>query len=207
MNVISLCLGPLYTNCYIIYGEDKKATVVDPAFYPDRIKKALDSSGLILDKILLTHAHFDHIMAVEELRCMGAELYVHVEDEEMLNDPELNCMLEFTGRSIKFKKAEHLIKDGDVIKVGNEDVKVMHTPGHTKGSVCYITDEYIFSGDTLFFHSVGRTDLYGGSYDALITSLKKISELEKDYIIYSGHGEKTTLSDEKNNNIYMKTLR
>lgn len=207
MNVIALCLGPLHTNCYIIYGKDKMAAVIDPAFFADRIERALENEGLILDKIFLTHAHFDHIMAVEDLRKKGAELYLHIEDEEMLNDCEKNYSLEFTGREIQFKKAEHLLKDGDVIKVGGEDVKVMHTPGHTKGSVCYITDEYIFSGDTLFCGSVGRTDLFGGSYDTLMCSLKKLLEIEKDYVVLSGHGDRTTLSKEKNDNIYMKTLR
>jgi glyoxylase-like metal-dependent hydrolase (beta-lactamase superfamily II) len=207
MNVIALCLGPLHTNCYVIYGKDKRAAVIDPAFFADRIERVLENEGLILDKILLTHAHFDHIMAVEDLRKKGAELYLHIEDEEMLYDPEKNYSLEFTGRATQFEKADHLLKDGDVIKVGGEDVKVMHTPGHTRGSVCYITDEYIFSGDTLFCGSVGRTDLFGGNYDTLMCSLKKLLEIEKDYVVLSGHGEKTTLSKEKNDNIYLKTLR
>lgn len=207
MNVISLVLGPLHTNCYVIYGKDNKATVIDPAFFADRIMSVLEQKGLTLDKILLTHAHFDHIMAAEELREHGAELYIHCEDEEMLNDSQLNCSLEFLGREQTFKKAEHLLKDGDLINIADEKLTVMHTPGHTKGSVCYISDECIFSGDTLFCSSVGRTDLYGGSYDTLMCSLKRLKSLEKDYIILPGHGEQTTLEKEKNDNIYMKTLR
>ncbi len=207
MNVISITLGPLHTNCYIIYGNDNKAAVIDPAFFADRIQRVLDEKELVLDKILLTHAHFDHIMATEGLRQSGAELYLHIEDEEMLNDPRINSMLEFTGREMSFKKAEHLLKDGDVIDIGGEKITVLHTPGHTKGSVCYISDKYIFSGDTLFKDGVGRCDLYGGSYDTLLYSLKKLAALPKDYTVLPGHGERTTLLHEKNNNIYMKTLR
>ena len=207
MKVISMCLGPLQTNCYILYGKDKKAVVIDPAFYADRIEKTLEENGLTLDKILLTHAHFDHIMAVEDLRRSGAELYLHSDDEEMLMRPELNYMLEFLGKSIDFKSPEHLLKDGDTIEVGDEKIRVLHTPGHTKGSVCYIIGGVMFSGDTLFCGSIGRTDLYGGDYDTLQNSLKKLREIEEDLTVLSGHGERTTLQNEKNDNIYMKTLR
>ena len=207
MNVIRLTLGFMHTNCYIVYGEDKKAVVIDPAFSPDVIKKALCEKGLTLDKILLTHAHFDHIMAVQALRDNGAKVYIHIEDEEMLYDSEKNCSFEFTGRDLEIDKAEHLIVDGDMIEVGDEKLTVYHTPGHTKGSVCYVSEELIFSGDTLFKDGVGRWDLYGGNYDTLICSLKKLKELEKDYTVLPGHGDVTTLNDEKNDNIYMKTLR
>lgn len=207
MNVITLRLGPLQTNCYILCNDDKKAIVIDPAFYSDRIISALEEKGLTLDKILLTHAHFDHIMAVEDLRKQGAEVYVHADDEEILYDSNLNSMLDFLGRDMKINKAEHLLKDGDVIWLGDEQIKVLHTPGHTNGSVCYITDECIFTGDTLFKDGVGRWDLYGGDYNKLMSSLKKIALLDKNYTVYSGHGEQTTLDYEKTHNIYMNTTR
>ncbi len=208
MNIIQLTLGPLQTNCYIVYGKDNKAAVIDPAANAEAIKSILNENGLSLDKILLTHAHFDHIMAVEELReWCDAELYIHKEDLKMLNDPNLNHMLSAAGKEIEFKKVEHLLDDGDVIDIGGEELKVLHTPGHTQGSVCYISDEWIVSGDTLFKETVGRTDLYGGSFDAILNSMKKLQALDKDYDVYPGHGESTTLNYEKNNNIYMKTLR
>ena len=207
MNVIKLTLGFMHTNCYILYGEDKKAAVIDPAFSPDIIKKALCEKGLTLDKILLTHAHFDHIMAVQDLRCDGAKVYIHIHDEEMLYDSDKNCCYEFTGRTLDIQKAEQVLSDGDEIYLGEEKIKVYHTPGHTKGSVCYISDEFIFSGDTLFKDGVGRWDLYGGNYDTLMCSLKRLKDLEKDYTVLPGHGEPTTLNYEKNDNIYMKTLR
>ena len=146
-------------------------------------------------------------MAVEDLRQNGAELYLHEDDEDMLKHPELNCMLEFLGKSVKFEKAEHLLKDGDTVSVGGEEVMVVHTPGHTKCSVCYMAGGFMFSGDTLFCGSIGRTDLYGGSYETLQESLKRIKEIEEDLTVLPGHGERTTLQKEKNDNIYMKTLR
>ncbi len=207
MNITQLTLGYLRTNCYIVYGKDNKAAVIDPADCADVIESKLEELGLTIDKILLTHAHFDHIMAVEDLRKSGAELYIHKEDLKMLNDPNLNHMLRATGKEIEFKNVEHILIDGDVIDIGGEELKVLHTPGHTQGSVCYISDEWIVSGDTLFRETVGRTDLYGGSIDSMLSSLKKLQELEKDYAVYPGHGKSTTLKHEKTNNIYMKTLR
>lgn len=207
MNITQLTLGPLQTNCYIVYGKDKRAAVIDPGFCADVIESKIDELGLTIDKILLTHAHFDHIMAVEDLRKNGAELYIHKEDLKMLNDPNLNHMLMAAGREIEFKKVEHILNDGDVIDIGGEELRVLHTPGHTQGSVCYISDEWIASGDTLFKETVGRTDLYGGDFNTIIESVKKLKALDKDYAVYPGHGEKTTLNYEKNNNIYMKTLR
>ncbi len=207
MNITQLTLGPLQTNCYIVYGKDKMAAVIDPGFCADVIESKIDELGLTIDKILLTHAHFDHIMAVEDLRKNGAELYIHKEDLKMLNDPNLNHMLMAAGKEIEFKKVEHILNDGDVIDIGGEELRVLHTPGHTKGSVCYISDEWIVSGDTLFKETVGRTDLYGGDFNAIIESVKRLRSLDKDYAVYPGHGEKTTLNYEKNNNIYMKTLR
>lgn len=207
MKVINLTVGPLQTNCYILYGKNGNAAVIDPGFYPDRIKEVLEEKGLKLEKILLTHAHFDHITAAEELRGEGAELYLHRADEEMLKDSRLSCMMDFLGYEIKFKNAERLLEDGDTFELDGEEIKTVHTPGHTKGSVCYVTGNYIFSGDTLFRESIGRTDLYGGNFDTLKESLKKLAELEGDYTVLPGHGEHTTLTYEKNNNIYMKTLR
>ena len=204
MKMLQMILGPLNTNCYIVYSADKRAAVIDPGYFPELIWRVIEDKGLTLDKILLTHAHFDHITAVEDLRKNGAELYLHKDDEEMLYDSDLNCMRGFTGRELKFKNAEHLLEDGDVIEIGGERLTVLHTPGHSKGSVCYLSEDMMFSGDTLFNDGIGRTDLYGGSFGELSESLKKLGQLDKDYTVYPGHGGKTTLQKEKNNNIYMK---
>jgi len=192
------------TNCYILCGENGHAAVIDPAFYPEKIKQAIEAEGLILEKILLTHAHFDHIMAAEELRKCGAKVYVHEYDDEMYIDPLKNSMIEFTGKNVPFERADVLLSDGDTVELDGEELHVIHTPGHTKGSVCYKTDGVIFTGDTLFCGSIGRWDLYGGSREMLMSSLKKLAKLSGNYTVLSGHGESTTLEQEKNDNIYMK---
>lgn len=210
MEVIVLTLGMLGTNCYILYEtENRQCAVIDPADKADTIINTIEENKLVLRKILLTHAHFDHIMAVEALRThyKGVEVCVHYDDAEMLTDPEHNCMNDFCYKPIAVKPPDCRLRNGSEIMLGNEKITVMHTPGHTKGSVCYITDEYIFSGDTLFAGSVGRCDLYGGSYDTLLESLNRLKALDKDYKIYPGHGDQSTLFHEKTNNIYMKTLR
>lgn len=204
MKMLQVVVGPLNTNCYIVYGGDKKAAVIDPGFSPEVILRVLEENGLTLEKILLTHAHFDHITAVEELRKRGAELYLHKDDEEMLYNSDLNYMRGFAGKELHFQKAEHLLEDGDIIEIGGETLTVLHTPGHTKGSVCYLSENMMFSGDTLFRDGIGRTDLYGGSFGTLSSSLERLKGLEKDYTVYPGHGERTALQYEKNNNIYMK---
>lgn len=204
MKMLQMILGPLNTNCYIVYGVDKKAAVIDPGFSPEVIWSVVEENGLTLEKILLTHAHFDHITAVEEMRKKGAELYLHKDDEEMLYNSDLNYMRGFAGKELHFKKAEHLLEDGDIIEIGGETLTVLHTPGHTKGSVCYLSENMMFSGDTLFRDGIGRTDLYGGSFGTLSSSLERLKGLEKDYTVYPGHGEQTALQYEKNNNIYMK---
>ena len=207
MNILSLTVGPLQTNCYVLYGGGGRATVIDPGGSSSSILHVLRERCLTLDKILLTHAHFDHIMAIEPLRSSGAELYLHADDLKMLNDPTLNCMLDFAGREEYFATPEHLLSDGDTIETDGGVLKVLHTPGHTKGSVCYVGDGVIFTGDTLFRESAGRTDLYGGSFEMLLASLKKLSGLTGEYRLLCGHGPDSTLTYEKNNNIYMKTLR
>ena len=207
MHVKRLELGELRTNCYVIWDDAGDAAVIDPAFDADAIKDFLVSAGLSLKKILLTHAHFDHIMAADALRGNGAVLCVHTDDEPMLYDPSLNCSQIFFGKGFTVKKADVLLCDGDSVFVGNEELKVIHTPGHTDGSVCYATDEHIFTGDTLFAGSVGRCDLPQGDYVKLMHSLKKLKSLEKNYSVYAGHGEPTFLDYEKKHNLYMKTLR
>ncbi len=207
MDIITLNLGPLHTNCYIIYGDDKRAVVIDPAYSADVIKQAIDKNNLTLEKILLTHAHFDHIMAVDELWGDGVELYVHADDEEMLKNPEYNYMRDYLGMEIEFKTPDRLLNDGDAIPFLNGFIEVIHTPGHTRGSVCYKIFDCMFTGDTLFKGVVGRCDLYGGNYETILESLKKLYDTEGDYKIYPGHGESTTLSEERKNNIYMRYLR
>ena len=195
----------MQTNCYFLINEQTGlCAVVDPADEYGRIAAKLSEKSLKLDKILLTHAHFDHIMALRRLREQtGAPLYVHKDDVEMLLDPHKSLMATAGECSRPEDPPEHTLKDGDEIQLGTDTIKVMHTPGHTKGSVCYICGDSIISGDTLFRGGIGRYDFYGGDYDLMLASLDRIKALDGDYKIYPGHGSSTTLLREKETNYYL----
>ena len=193
------------TNCYFLIGNNSdKCAVVDPGAEAGRIIQKLEEKKLKCTHILLTHAHFDHIMALETVReATGAPVFVHEADSEFLTDNDLNCMSVFSSEKIKINPAENLLKDGDVLEIAGERVRVMHTPGHTPGSVCFLCGSDIVSGDTLFRGSIGRYDLPGGDFMTLLSSLKAISELDGDRRIYPGHGPSTTLTREREANLYL----
>lgn len=203
MKVQTFILGLMQTNCYFL-SDGNEAAVVDPAAECSKILNKLAERGLKLKYILLTHSHFDHMMALDELReAAGAPLCVHKLDAPALTDPRLSYMLQFGGLDRPSRPADILLEDGDIIQIGGSELKVMHTPGHTLGSVCYIAGDNIISGDTLFKGNIGRYDLYGGNYARLLESLKLLTALEGDYKVYPGHGASTRLSVEKANNIYL----
>jgi len=194
MKIITLTLGEFATNTYIVADEDKgEAAVVDPASNSAIIMETLEQNGLKLTKILLTHGHYDHTAASAEL---GAPIYVHWQDQEMLDDPDKSFARIMRSR-YKPCEAKHLLNDGDKVEIGRENLTVMHTPGHSGGSVMFIGDGFIFSGDTLFKDSVGRIDGWGGSFADQRVSMKKIKALDGDFRILPGHGEATTLEREK----------
>ena len=195
MEIISLPIVGFTSNCYIVHN-GKDAFVVDPSISEKKILKALDERALTLKGILLTHGHFDHIYHAQELREeSGAPLYVHELDDEMLTDSDKNAYRTFTGNDFTVKKADILLKNDDIIELGDEKITVLHTPGHTRGSVCYDTGDSLLSGDTIFAEGFGRCDLYGGDMSALKNSIKKLTELAKNENrwLYSGHGESSTL--------------
>ena len=195
MEIISLPTVGFASNCYIVHN-GKDAFVVDPSISEKKILKALDERDLNLKGILLTHGHFDHIFHAEELRAeSGAPLYVHELDDEMLTDSNKNAYRTFTGNDFTVKKADVLLKDGDILPLGDEKITVLHTPGHTRGSVCYDTGDSLLSGDTIFAEGFGRCDLYGGDMSALKVSIIGLSDLAKaeNRWLYSGHGKCSTL--------------
>ena len=175
--------------------------VIDPSVSIDAIEKELTANNATLVGALLTHGHFDHIISIDTLReRYNVPIYVHKSDACMLTDGRLNGFYTFFGRECIHSPAERFFKDGDEIFIGNECVKVMHTPGHSLGSSCFIfTDEAsktaIITGDTLFSNSFGRTDLYGGDIYELQASLKRLSTLDRTAKIYPGHNESSTLGD------------
>ena len=198
-------LGNFGTNCYFIYdADDMSAFIVDPGCDFDIIKKAINERGFKVKGILLTHAHFDHIMALKAVKDLtGAPLYIHENEAAMLADPDMN-MISLYGDAQNCITADFLLKDGDAIKLSENEIKVMHTPGHTPGSCCYIFGGIMISGDTVFYESIGRYDFVGGNYKTLRESLQRIASLDRDYRILPGHGTSTTLSHEKQFNIYFQ---
>ena len=163
-------------------------------------------SEINLKYILLTHGHFDHIGKTEKYRRMGAELCIHTDDASLLSDGERNASSLFMHEPMIISEADVLVNDGDVLKLGNSEIKVMHTPGHTPGSVCYLCGEDMFSGDTLFAGSIGRTDFWGGNMTKMRESLCKLKSIAEHYNVYSGHGPMTTLDREKKFNDFMLLL-
>ena len=193
--------GPLMVNTYVVYAQGADSCVViDPADDAP-IKKYAETYGLKIAAVLLTHCHFDHILGVPGLVQDGAKLYIGENDAAGLNDRSVSlCFMELPEM-----KPDALLKDGDIITEAGLTIKVIATPGHTAGGVCYVLEEtsVIFSGDTLFRFSIGRTDFPGGDYATLISSIKnKLFALEGDYAVNPGHDISTTLDEEKQRNPY-----
>ncbi len=213
ISIYCLVLGIMKVNCWIVKDNATSYTaIIDPGGfrYSDSVDKIVDKCkdiGAIPKAVILTHAHFDHMMSLDAVReRFKVPLYIQEEDNEALGEPEHTYMNRYAKSDKPSAPAEYPLKDGDIITLGETEFKVMHTPGHTMGSMCLITDGHIFSGDTLFAGSVGRCDLYGGDEFALRYSLRQLTSLDGNYKIHPGHGGTTTLEREKLNNIYLKTL-
>ncbi len=195
----------LSSNCYLVTN-DGESLVIDPGEYGRELDEALKPLNYKLKYILLTHTHFDHIGGTAELKeKTGAKVCAHALDAAGLNN-YLISLANIGGVRHRKTEADVLLKDGQELCLGGEKIRVMHTPGHSPGGVCYIMGDNIFTGDTLFAGTVGRTDFPGGDYGRLIASLQQLSELEGDYTIYPGHGEDTTMENERKNNPYMRQL-
>ena len=175
--------------------------VVDPSVSIDAIDKELKNHNASLVGALLTHGHFDHIISIDTLReRYDVPLYVHKNDACMLTDGKLSGFYTFFNQECVHSPADRFFEDGDEILIGNESIKVLHTPGHSQGSSCFILKNEdnnlaIITGDTLFANSVGRCDLYGGSIRELVNSIKKLSVLDKSALIYPGHDISSTLGN------------
>lgn len=203
MEIKALVLGVLDVNCYLVSTE-KAAVVIDPGFRSvealDFLKNAKDKERLIL----LTHGHFDHIGYADELaRLTDTKIAIGEFDAPALSENTVNLSALF-GAPLKPFCADIILADGQMLNVGDIEFKVIHTPGHTVGGVCYLCGDTLFSGDTLFAGSIGRTDFPGGSFEALKTSIEKLYTLNDDITLLSGHGGSSTVFNEKRHNPFVR---
>lgn len=198
-------LGPFATNCYVVAcPQTSKAMVIDPGQPDPWIKRVVSQYGLTVETIFLTHGHVDHIGGVEWVKSWtGAPVVIHEGDSRYLTSPALNGSAMWPPEVIA-PKADRLIRGGETITLGTLSFKVLHTPGHTPGGVSLYTPGHVIAGDTLFAGSIGRTDLVGGNHAQLIRAIKeKLLPLPDDTVVYPGHGETTTIGDEKEYNPFL----
>ncbi len=202
----SRILGMVGTNCYLLCNMDiKECVLIDPADSQDEISRMIDESGCSLKGILLTHGHFDHIMSADAVRDKyDVKVYASCDEKNTLEQPHIN-LGEAYGLKLSVK-ADVWHKDGEILKLAGFDIEALHTPGHTEGGSCYYIREIgvLFSGDTLFCGSVGRTDFPGGSMSEIVRSIKeKVMVLPDDTKVYPGHGEGTSVGYERVNNPFL----
>ncbi len=197
LNIEKLVLGDYGTNCYLVSASGKNTCVViDPGYAPETVAGRLEERALTPEAILLTHGHFDHVGGVKTLAGKyGCPVY--------LNEKELSLPPVMTGGDLVYS---HGYSEGDTLPFDGFSVRVLETPGHTPGSVCLISGNVLFSGDTLFRGSCGRTDFPGGSREAMGASLRRLNGLNGGYTVYPGHGSDTTLAGEKKTNPYLKGM-
>lgn len=200
------CVGPIGTNCYFLINTDTKETVmIDPGAQANYLAEQVEEQGLKPVAILQTHGHFDHMDGTQELaKKYQIDVSIHEEESEVLADPNKNVSRMFG--TAKTYQADHFFKDGDVLDFAGFSIRVIHTPGHTPGGVCFYLEEQkvLFSGDTLFCESTGRTDFPGGSTSALVRGIReKLMVLPDDVKVYPGHNQSTCIGYERMHNPFI----
>ncbi len=202
-----LCVGPLQANCYIVgCPETHKGLIIDPGGEPERILEAVERLGLQIEYILNTHGHVDHIAANAAVQeATGARLLVHEDDRGAVESPHPFWRAMVGG--VEPSEPDGAIDEGDLLEIGTLTVRVLHTPGHTRGCVCLLLDDHLFTGDTLFAGGVGRTDLPGGDASALQQSLRRLrDELPPQTQILPGHGPASSMREERRTNPFLQAL-
>ncbi|MDD5693502.1 MAG: MBL fold metallo-hydrolase [Patescibacteria group bacterium] len=206
LSIEKIVVGLLATNCYLVMAENKDLAIIDPGDDPDKIIEHIEKLGQVNPRyILLTHAHYDHVAAVYRVheRYPKTEILLSKKDGDFSKvTKEKDAMFDIIFPGIEYDYKD--VAEGQKILLGDSYFQVIETPGHTKGSVCYLIDKYLFSGDTLFYKSHGITDLPGGNNGKMRVSLKKLSDLTDDIVVYPGHLIKTTIGDEKKSGILPK---
>lgn len=207
MKLTVITLGPYDTNCWLLVDEKTgKALIVDPGFYSSEVDGFLSYNGVNeLEYILITHGHADHLCGASYFKeKYGGKIVIGEKDAYLLEEYHFGIRQPEYENLFRPCKADVTVKDGDELDFCGEKIRVMYTPGHTNGEVCYIINDMFFSGDVLFKGTIGRTDLEGGDFFRIMHSLRRIASLEKNYRILPGHDEKTTLEYEKETNRYLK---
>lgn len=204
--ITKLVVGQLQENCFILFDENKDAFVVDPGGSSENIIEAIEKNSLNIKYILLTHGHFDHVGAVAALvEKYKAPVYLSKKDRAFLESPKEVRASAF-GMQIEAADVDVFVKDGDEIPFSGGTIKVIETPGHTLGSVCYLFENYLFAGDTLFNGSIGRTDFPESDHSLMVESLKKLKKLDDEIYVLSGHGPESQMSYEKMTNPYLRQV-
>jgi hydroxyacylglutathione hydrolase len=194
-------MGSMGNNCYLVYDDfSKKAFIVDAPASSDEVREFIKKEQLFLEFILLTHGHFDHIADIDKFH---VPFYIHPGDEEFLKDPRINASL-FCGEPIIVNREPRVFDGAGTIKFDEYSIEIITTPGHTPGGVCYRLDNWLFSGDTLFYNSIGRTDIPLACHKDIISSIAvKLMCLPDDLKVFPGHGHSTTIGREKSSNPFL----
>lgn len=196
--------GIFASNCYIL-GDSGEGAIIDCGVKAGEVKEVIEKAGLKIKYIILTHGHIDHIAEVDRIReITGAKVVMHKDDAQSLSNSMLNGST-LLGSSAEFKSADGILNHGDVLEVGGLKLEVIHTPGHTPGGICIKVEDKVFTGDTLFRTSIGRTDLGNGNYGDIINSIKtRLMTLDESVTVYPGHGGDTTIGFEKRHNPFLQ---
>ena len=203
MKIVPICSDSYGANTYLL-ASCKEAFIVDPTVSVGAMLRAVEKENAVLKGILLTHGHFDHLFSLDPLRKdTGVCAYIHQNDAIMLTDGKKNAFFDFFGKERTYAPAEHLLLGGELLSLGNEKIEVIHTPGHTQGSVCYRCGDILVTGDTLFANTYGRCDLYGGDLAQMRESLQRLATLCGNITVYPGHGESEKLNQALDSVLYL----
>ena len=204
VRIHALVVGQLQTNCYILQSQTE-AIIIDPGAEPERIMRLITDTGLTPSRIIATHSHFDHVLGVDKLkRSFEIPFQIHKDDLPILESMQARVR-QFMGIDVPPPpRVDGYLQDGDIIKFGTENIRVIHTPGHSPGSISLRGGAYVFTGDALFNHSIGRTDLPGGDLEILVNSIRKrLFTLDDETVVYPGHGPETSIGDERLTNPFV----